>query len=170
MNLGRIGTKQVNHFLENVLFICFEWGWKRKQFHVSEYQITSIAQNEESFQRKPLHSTQITELFGILQRGLWTEWRMANHPLLWLVPLSAGCFCPHLTPYWFVQCALPHCRRGAAHHWHRHWCSEAPNTNRSRPSRSPPKLLPPGQAWGMLAGSCTLTLHLFWDKTGCKYL
>lgn len=128
MNLGRIGTKQVNHFLENVLFICFEWGWKRKQFHVSEYQITSIAQNEESFQRKPLHSTQITELFGILQRGLWTEWRMANHPLLWLVPLSAGCFCPHLTPYWFVQCALPHCRRGAAHHWHRHWCSEEPNT------------------------------------------
>lgn len=40
---------------------------------------------------------------------------------------------------------------------------------REGPSRSPPELVPPGQARGTLAGSFALMLHLFWDKTGCEY-
>lgn len=43
------------------------------------------------------------------------------------------------------------------------------NKQREGPSRSPPELVPPGQARGTLAGSFALMLHLFWDKTGCEY-
>lgn len=64
----------------------------------------------------------------------------------------------------------PHSRTGAGYHWHSHWHPQAPkNKQQEGPSRSPPQLVPPGQARGTLAGSFASMLHLFWDKTGCEY-
>lgn len=91
---------------------------------------------------------------------------------LWLVPLNAGCcsFCPRSNPLLTCATCSPPQSEGAGYHWHRHWHSQAPkNKQLEGPSRSPPQLAPPGQARGTPAGSFALTLHLFWDKTGCKY-
>lgn len=133
---GGKGNNKSPTSLENVLFVSKEV--ENKQFCSSEYQILSIAQNEERVSREN-HCTRprSTQLLKILQQGWWTDPRMARHP-----PTAA-----HSALAAAALFPLRDLCKGAGYHWHGH---AAPGTETSQ-GRAPPALAPPRQARGTLA-------------------